>query len=506
MTQVVYLHVGGPKSGTTYVQQVLDNNAALLADAGVLVVGPRLELIHAAMVLREDRRLDDLPPAARESWTRVVAQVREWQGRAAILSYELFANASAEQVRRALADLEGLEVHVVVSARDLGKAVSSSWQEQLKFGLTKELDAWTPPGEDVAGSEWGWRTMQPANVAARWGADLPADHVHVVTVPGSGAGSDELWRRFAEACDLTRVDGLDLAVPRANESLGVVEAELLRRVNRALDGRVPGGRQKSLWIRDLLAHRVLAPIGREPIGLTSGQLEEAQAQAEAAVAAVTAAGWPVHGDLDDLRPRPGDARLPSEVTDAEVAESAAIALADLLVWAREAGADVRETTPGPGVAAPCRPARPGEDRGPHLAHPAGRAVPGPPYRAARGAHRRAGGPGRAVPRPPPAGRHPVRRGRRAAAPGRRAAPGDHHGRAARLPAAVAVRVRGRIAERVEDISGARELDAVEARIDSLEVAVAENRALEVPLERLVGDLERAVAGVVEQTVAGEVGP
>jgi hypothetical protein len=69
-----------------------------------------------------------------------------------------------------------------------------------------------------------------------------------------------------------------------------------------------------------------------------------------------------------------------------------------------------------------------------------------------------------------------------------------------------VRVRGRIAERVEDISGARELDAVEARIDSLEVAVAENRALEVPLERLVGDLERAVAGVVEQTVAGEVGP
>jgi hypothetical protein len=192
--------------------------------------------------------------------------------------------------------------------------------------------------------------MQPAHVAARWGADLPAERVHVVTVPSSGADSDELWRRFAEACDLTGVGGLDLAVPRANESLGVVEAELLRRVNRALDGRVAGGRQKSLWIRDLLAHRVLAPIGREPIGLTPDQLAEAQEQAEAAVAAVTAAGYAVHGDLEDLRPRPVDARLPSEVTDAEVAESAALALADLLVWARSAGADVQAPTPAPGRA------------------------------------------------------------------------------------------------------------------------------------------------------------
>jgi hypothetical protein len=136
MTQVVYLHVGGPKSGTTFIQQVLEHNAAALADAGVLVVGPRLELIHAAMAVRDDRRLDDLPAAARDAWDRVTEQVREWHGTAAIVSYELFANASAEQVRTALARLEGIEVHVVVSARDLGKAIASSWQEQLKFGLT----------------------------------------------------------------------------------------------------------------------------------------------------------------------------------------------------------------------------------------------------------------------------------------------------------------------------------------------------------------------------------
>ena len=353
MTQVVYLHVGGPKSGTTFLQQVLDHNESVLADAGVLVVGPRLDLIHASMVLRGDARLADLPPSAGESWERVVAQVRDWSGHSAVISYELLANLSADAVRGALAELAGLEVHVVVTARDLGTAIASSWQEQLKFGVSTPLEAWSPPGEDATDSEWGWRTMQPANVAARWGADLPPEQVHVVTVPTSAERPDELWRRFAAATGLADVPGLDLDVERANESLGVVEAELLRRVGAALDGRIAGGRQKSLWIRDLLAHTVLAPIGRERIGLGEAHRAEATEQAEAAVSAITGAGYRVHGDLDDLRPSPREGRLPDEVRDAEVADAAALALADLLVWARAAGADVRArpTSPTDGPAA-----------------------------------------------------------------------------------------------------------------------------------------------------------
>lgn len=355
MTQVVYLHVGGPKSGTTFIQQVLEHNADTLATAGVLVVGPRLDLIHAAMAVRGDSRLDDLPTTARDAWARVSARVRAWPGRSAIVSYELFANATAEQVHAALALLDGIEVHVVVTARDLGKAIASSWQEQLKFGLTKALESWSPPQESAIDSEWGWRTMQPANVAARWGAGLPPARVHVVTVPARATGADELWHRFAGATDLNDVADLDLGVERANESLGVVEAELLRRVNAAVDGRVPGGRQKSLWLRDLLAHTILAPLGREPIGLSAAHAEEAAAQAESAITAITAAGYVVHGDLEDLRPTPGQARLPGEVSDTEVAGSAALALADLLVWARRAGADVRTPAAGATSDAPDRP-------------------------------------------------------------------------------------------------------------------------------------------------------
>ena len=72
----------------------------------------------------------------------------------------------------------------------------------------------------------------------------------------------------------------------------------------------------------------------------------------------------------------------------------------------------------------------------------------------------------------------------------------------RLGDAVAGRVRGRL----DDITQASELDAVAARIERLEVAVAENVDLEAPLARIVSDLERTVAGVVARASGDEVGP
>lgn len=336
MTERVHLHVGAPKSGTTYLQRVLETNRDALGEAGVLVVGERhLDRVHAAMAVREDPRLESLPPEAATAWQRLVAQVRAWPGPSAVLSYELFAGADAEQVARALADLDGLEVHVVITARDLAAAVPSAWQERLKFALTTPLEQWRPRPESAgARAEWGWRTMDPAGVAARWGAGLPPDRVHVVTVPRSGADRTELWRRFAEACDLP-VTGLALEPQAANESLGVVAAELLRRVNEQVGDRVSGNRQQALWLRDTLAHGVLAGLGRERIGLTDAQLQEAAERADAAVEAVRAARYSVHGDLEDLRARPVDGRTPGEVTDAELLETATEALVRLLLLVRE---------------------------------------------------------------------------------------------------------------------------------------------------------------------------
>jgi hypothetical protein len=336
VTQRVYLHVGAPKSGTTYIQGVLEHNRARLADAGVLVVGERhLDRIHAAMVVREDPRLDSLPERASTAWQRLVTQIRHWRGSSAVLSYELFAGATAEQVRRALADLDGIESHVVITARDLGKSVPSAWQERLKFALTTPLERWRPRPESAGvRAEWGWRTMDPAGVAARWGASLPPERVHVVTVPREAGDGQDLWRRFATACGLSHLD-LELGFQRANESLGLVEAELLRRVNERIREPITGNREQALWLRDTLAHGILVELGREPIGLTDEQFADAEVRAEAAVEAVAAAGYDVQGDLADIAASRPTARTPGEATDGELLESALETIVRLLLLVRE---------------------------------------------------------------------------------------------------------------------------------------------------------------------------
>lgn len=336
MTQRVYLHVGAPKSGTTYIQGVLEHNRGRLADAGVLVVGERhLDRIHAAMVVREDPRLDSLPERASTAWDRLVAQIHHWRGSTAVLSYELFAGASAEQVRRVLADLHGLETHVVITARDLGRSVPSAWQERLKFALVTPLEKWRPRPESAGvRAEWGWRTMDPAGVAARWGADLPPGRVHIVTMPRELGDGQELWRRFAAACGLERLD-LQLGFDRSNESLGLVEAELLRRVNERMREPITGNREQALWIRDTLAHGILADLGREPIGLTDGQYADATKRARAAIKAIAGAGYDVRGDLADLEASRPEARTPGEATDAELLDSAVETIVRLLLLVRE---------------------------------------------------------------------------------------------------------------------------------------------------------------------------
>jgi hypothetical protein len=354
MTERVYLHVGAPKSGTTYLQHVLDANRAVLEEAGTLVVGKRhLDRIHAAMVVREDDRLADLPESARTSWSRLVRQIDDWSGPSAVLSYELFAVASAEQAARALADLAAYDVHVVVTARDLGRSLVSAWQEQLKFGLVAPLEDWQPKPESAERSEWGWRTLDPSGIAERWGSTLAPDHVHIVTAPGPDAGPSELWRRFADACGLADVD-VRPDVPRANESVGLVQAELLRRVNVLLRKQIRGSRPRSVWIRDLLAQEVLAPLGSEPIGVPKTQSAEAAEVWQRATERIKAGGYAVHGDLADLEPAPSDDRLPSQVTDAELVEAAVACISSLVVTMRDRSTRGGATAPvaGPTASAP----------------------------------------------------------------------------------------------------------------------------------------------------------
>ncbi len=350
MTRRVVLHVGAPKSGTTYLQRVMRHNQEALREQGVLVAGAtHTELVHAGFVVREDTRLAGLPPRAAGAWKRIVEAVDAFPGETAIISYELLAGARPEQAARAVAAFPGKEVSVVVTTRDLGRSVSSAWQERLKFALTTPLEEWRPRSESAGPkAEWGWRTMNPASVARRWRGDLPASAVHIVTSGPGRASPTQLWERFAAACGIPDVT-IDLEVAVANESLGVVAAELLRRVNAEDLGEIQGAREQSKWLRDLLAHRVLAPLDDEPFSITEAQHEDAAGRAASAREEIAGAGYAVHGDLGELSASRREARLPGEVTDAELLGVATKAIVALLHELRNVENELRNVEDGDGT-------------------------------------------------------------------------------------------------------------------------------------------------------------
>ena len=126
--RVVYLHVGAPKTGTTYLQDRLALNSHALARHDVFYP---LSL-HASQ-FRPALDLLDMPWGGLQEdvdgeWDALMGRVRRLSG-TVVISHEILAAAKPAQVRKAMAGLEGSEVHLVYSARDLARQIPAEWQE-----------------------------------------------------------------------------------------------------------------------------------------------------------------------------------------------------------------------------------------------------------------------------------------------------------------------------------------------------------------------------------------
>jgi hypothetical protein len=270
-----------------------------------------------------------------------------------IVSHEILATASREQVRTALDSFgDGAEVHVVVSVRDLVRQIPAEWQENVKHRRTiryrEFLDQIMDPEATGRIPTWFWGVQDIPAILDRWGADLPPEQVHVVTVPPRGAPRNLLWERFAEVFGLDAAAFDTTTVERANPSLGVAEAALVRTLNERLNGVLPNERYREL-VREVLAHRTLSQRSHRPdvvrLRLPDDVRSWAADRCEHWVAELGARGYAVVGSLDELRPEPpGDEEFvdPDAADPALVADAAVDGLEALVLRAGELRDEIDE--------------------------------------------------------------------------------------------------------------------------------------------------------------------
>lgn len=268
MAKRVFLHVATPKSGTTYLQSVLWHNAEVLRKADLLLPGTFQSHYTAAKGVTMRRRMREVDIDIGTAWAQLAKQTNRSPG-GALICHELFAPASTEQAEAAKSALDTPETHLVLTARALHKQVPASWQEGVKGGGMLPFDTFVHHVRHNRGKgQWFWSVQDLGDVASRWGAGIPADRVHIVTVPPDSSDPTLLWRRYASVLGIDPAT-CDVDVPKRNVSLGCVEAEVLRRLHSRQDPRFRKSRGRSYvpWTRKLLAVQILGQRHSAPFGL-----------------------------------------------------------------------------------------------------------------------------------------------------------------------------------------------------------------------------------------------
>lgn len=335
MTRVI-LHIGAPKTGTSFVQSVLSNNQPVLADRGLLWPGSAwAQQVRAVEDLRESAASGN---ARAPRWDDMVDEIRTFPGSTAIISMEWLCLGGGPMAERAIDSLRGLDVHAVMTLRDLIRTIPAQWQEatQNGFGWTYpdfvEALSSRRPQKKHAGEHF-WKNQDWGRMAHTWAPLVGKDRFWVVTVPPPGSPPEVLWDRFCLAAGVDpsgySLDGWH------NESLGAASAELMRRLQLIRQMEAPNpkhrGRLKHRLAKQTLArHRQAEPR----LGLPPERYDWAIEATRRLMDRVEEFQPRLIGDLGDLfPPRPvrteGVVTDPAALGDSEVLDAAMFALFEL---------------------------------------------------------------------------------------------------------------------------------------------------------------------------------
>ncbi|MEZ5091610.1 hypothetical protein [Nocardioides sp.] len=328
----LFLHIGLLKTGTSYLQTVMWQNVEELHRQGLdMVPGSKRDTFHLMLKARDRYKPEVDPPEVATALERLPGQVAAATSDRILITEESLAPATPEQIEALLAACSAREVHLIVTLRDLGRQIPSAWQQTLQAGMSLTYRGYLRRLRRTEGELHNryWSSKDVAAILDRWVQYVPAERIHLVLVPPPGAPHEELLQRF---CRVVGVDPerLDREVQRSNESVGRVQAELLRRVNAALEPEFQARELYGDIGKRYFAVRVLGKQKGERIRVPRELEEWTREVSQRYVDAIAAGGYQVEGDLDDLLPRDEAFTDEGKVSHKQVAEAAVAALARML--------------------------------------------------------------------------------------------------------------------------------------------------------------------------------
>ncbi|MGQ0623096.1 MAG: hypothetical protein ACT4PP_00330 [Sporichthyaceae bacterium] len=304
------LHIGTPKSGTTYLQRAAAANREALLAAGARYPGTAINHRIPVLALMGQEMgwggAERLPSPAK--WKQLMAEVEADRTRRIYLSNESATLCDDAQAERFMAGL-GPNTHVLITLRGYGALLGSNWQQHVKTGAKISFEKWLravladPPTTDV-GLAYD-RRINLSAVVDRWVRVAGAERVTVVI-------ADKRRPTF-----LTDVLADLLGVPRevlaaessdgfsANRSMSYPEVEMIRALNEVVRS---GGRtdwaQYSMLVRTGATARMLAmrsPAKGEPsVVLPEWAAAIAEPRSRAHADAVEASGARIIGSVQSL--------------------------------------------------------------------------------------------------------------------------------------------------------------------------------------------------------------
>jgi hypothetical protein len=259
------------KSGTSFIQNVLHRNRAVLREHGLLFACERWR--HQVLAVHEliDHGGPEQPPFPPDGyWCRMVEEINAWPG-TAIVSMEFLAPRQRPKIEIIKKAFAGSDLQVVLTARDLARSLPAMWTESMQNRGVKTweefLEAVRHVDPEEKAGQWFWRNQRISGISERWSEAVGRDHFTLVTVPPKGAPPTLLWDRFASVAGIPAgICDLDV---RSNPGIDAASAMVLRAVNERLESEGYNRQDYERVVKGVLAKQGMVRRGREsvPLGL-----------------------------------------------------------------------------------------------------------------------------------------------------------------------------------------------------------------------------------------------